>query len=93
MARGRKSSLVVVLTDEEREELRFWQRCTTMQAGMVQRARIILLREEGRSISDISRLVGLRWRFVEKWLKRFLANRIDGLGDRTGRGRKPVFSP
>jgi hypothetical protein len=32
-------------------------------------------------------------RHVEKWLKRFMHKRIDGLSDLPGRGRKPTFSP
>jgi len=93
VARGRKSSLIVNLTDEEREELISWQRSTTMRAGPVRRGRIILLREQGHSISEIARLVGIRRRFADMWIQRFLEKRIDGLADKTGRGRKPAFSP
>jgi hypothetical protein len=93
MARGRKSSLIVILTVDESDELRSWIRSNCMRAGLVRRARIIVLRAEGQSISEIARTVGIRWRFVEKWIKRFLCHRIDGLGDQAGRGRKPVFSP
>ncbi len=93
MARGRISDVMITLTVEERDELQSWQRSTTMAAGLVRRARIVLLREEGKSISDIARMVGIRWRFVDKWLRRFVCDRIDGLKDKTGRGRKPVFSP
>jgi len=72
MARGRKTSLVVTLTAEERDELEFWQRCTTLPVGLVRRGKIILLRADGVSISDISRTVGMARRFVAKWIKRFL---------------------
>jgi transposase len=30
---------------------------------------------------------------VRKWVQRFLKDRLAGLRDRPGRGRKPVFSP
>ena len=93
MARGRKTSLIIMLTPEERNELESWQRSTTMPAGLVRRGRIVLLRAEGMSITQIARLVGIRRRFVEKWARRFLEHRLDGLADKPGRGRKPVFPP
>jgi hypothetical protein len=38
-------------------------------------------------------LVGLTEKHVRTWVQRFLKDRLDGLRDRPGRGRKPVFSP
>ena len=93
MARGRKTALAVELTEEERKELESWQRSTTMAAGLARRGRIVLLLAQKRSLSEISRRVGLRRRHVEKWARRFIEDRIDGLGDKRGRGRAPVFSP
>ena len=90
---ARKTSLILTLTDDERRELEAWQRCTTMRAGLVRRARVVLLRARGTPISHIARQAGIRYRHAEKWIKRFLASRIDGLSDRPGRGRKPRFSP
>lgn len=89
----RQTSLVIELTDDERRELEYWQRATTMPAGLVRRGRIVLLRADGVSVSDIHRQVGMRRRHIEKWLQRFIARRIDGLADLPGRGRKPSFSP
>jgi transposase-like protein len=91
MVQGRTSGLSVELTPEARSHLESWQRCTTLKAGLAKRARAVLLRYEGVSISQISRTVGLRRRFVEKWIKRFKAEGIEGLSDRPGRGRKPFF--
>ena len=91
MARGRKTSLHVELAPEQRRELDSWLRCTTMRAGLVRRARIVRLRAQGLSISDISRTVGMRRRHVAKWVKRFIAQGLDGLHDKSGRGRKPFF--
>lgn len=93
MARGRKTSLQVDVSAEQRSELESWQRSTRMRAGLVRRGRIVLLRAKGLSISDISRSVGMRRRHVAKWVKRFIAQGIDGLQDKVGRGRKPFFSP
>ena len=91
MARGRKTSFVVTLTAEERNELESWQRSTTMPVGLVRRGKIILLRSDGVSISDISRTVRMARQYVRKWIKRFLVQGIDGLADKPGRGRKPFF--
>lgn len=93
MARGRKTALAVELSEEERTELESWQRSTTMASGLARRGRIVLLLAQKVSISEIARRVGLRRRHVEKWAKRFMDGRIDGLADKKGRGRAPVFPP
>ena len=43
MARGRKSSLRIVLSPEERATLDRWQRSTTIAAGLARRGNILLL--------------------------------------------------
>lgn len=91
--RGRKSPLAVTLTEAERRELEHWLRSTTLRAGLVRRARAILLVAEGSSLSETARRVGLTRKRVRHWLSRFIKKRISGLYDQSGRGRKPVFSP
>lgn len=44
-------------------------------------------------MSHIAGKLGIQRKKVAKWGNRFLENGIDGLFDRGGRGRKPVFSP
>jgi len=87
----RKSGLVVDLTDEERRELESWQRSTTIRAGLAKRGRSILLRAAGVAVLRVARQVGMRRRHVEKWIKRFRQQGVDGLSDKRGRGRKPFF--
>ena len=41
---------------------------------------------DGHSVSQISRTVGIRRRFIYKWAYRFLEERLPGLADRPGRG-------
>lgn len=91
--RGRKTSLVVVLSDSERNELESWLRSTTLRAGLVRRARIVLLCAAGHSLSEIARRVGITRKIVRRWIERFLKKRLAGLPDKSGRGRRPVFSP
>ena len=91
--RGRKSSLVVVLTEEERTQLLRWSRSTALPAGLVTRAQAIVLFAGGLPIEHIAQAVGLTQQHVRQWIQRFLQRRLDGLYDLPGRGRKPSFSP
>jgi Winged helix-turn helix len=91
--RGRKSSLRIVLTAEERIELQRRLRCTTTPAGLARRSRVILGVADGLPLVQVARLVGMTEKHVRKWAARFLKSRLEGLDDRPGRGRKPVFSP
>jgi len=90
---GRRTPLVVSLNDTERVELRTILRSTSLQAGLVRRARIVLMVAEGKTVSDTARDVGVNRRIVRYWVKRFNKDRIAGLEDKPGRGRKPAFSP
>jgi hypothetical protein len=93
MARGRKSSLRMVLSSAEQATLERWQRSTTVAAGLVRRGKIILLLAAGHSHADVGRSVGVQRTVVRTWAKRFLAQRLDGLSDAPGRGAKGGFSP
>jgi hypothetical protein len=90
MARGRKTSLTITLTPEERQTLLAWQRSTTIRIGLLRRARIILLLAAGVSITDIAAMVGINRRYVYKWAWRFLEQRVEGLADKPGRGHPRV---
>src|SRR5262249_30993118 len=79
MARGRKTSLTITLTPEERQTLLAWRRATTIPLGLLRRARMILLLTDGLPITDIAARVGISRRFVYKWVQRFLEQGIDGL--------------
>ncbi len=91
--RGRKTSLRVILTSEERRELERWLRSTMTRAGLARRCRVILGVADGLPLVEVARLVGMTEKHVRKWTTRFLKGRLEGLQDRPGRGRKPVFSP
>ena len=93
MARGRKSSLRIVLSPEERETLERWQRSTTIAVGLVRRGKILLLLAAGHSHSHVAQAVGVQRTVVRKWARRFVAQRLDGLADTPGRGAKGGFSP
>jgi hypothetical protein len=91
--RGRKTLLRVVLTAEERSQLELRLRCTTTSLGLARRCRAILEVADGLPLTHVARSVDLTEKHVRKWVQRFLKDRLEGLRDRPGRGRKPVFSP
>lgn len=91
--RGRKLSFSVVLSGDQRAELEHWLRSSTMPAGLVTRARAIVLLADGMPLKDVVVRCHLAPRIVRKWARRFIAEGIAGLQDRPGRGRKPVFPP
>lgn len=91
--RGRKTSLVVRLSQTHRNELERWQRSTTVSAGLARRARVVLLLDEGHTFAAAARICGLTVRNARKWVLRYLDQGLAGLRDKPGRGRKPVFSP
>jgi hypothetical protein len=93
MARGRKSSVHIVLSRTARDTLERWQRSTTMVAGLARRGSIILLLADGLSHSQVGQMVGVQRRIVRTWARRFLAQRLAGLADAPGRGAKGIFSP
>ena len=91
--RGRKTSLRVVLTTLERAELEQRLRFMSTSLGLARRCRAILGVADGLPLVEVARLVDLTEKHVRKGVQRFLKDRLEGLRDRPGRGRKPVFSP
>ena len=90
MARGRTTSLTIRLTAEERQTLLAWQRATTISAGRARRGRMILLIADRVPLSHIADTVGISRRFVYKWVQRFMAEGVEGLADKPGRGHRRV---
>jgi Helix-turn-helix domain len=91
--RGRKTALRVILSVQERRHLGQRLRCTTTPWGSARRYRAILEVADGHPLVAVGRHVGMTEKHVREWVQRFLKDRLAGLRDRPGRGRKPVFSP
>jgi hypothetical protein len=87
------SPIHIELTPEERTELEARTRSQRMAHRDVLRARIVLLLADGCSVSSVGRQVGKTRKIVRKWGERFVKKRLEGLRDKAGRGREPVFSP
>lgn len=80
---------VIELTAEEKAELqrRFRSSTTTQRDAL--RARIVLLRAEGRSEAEVASEAGASVNTVSLWSRRFELGGMEGLEDAPGRGRKP----
>jgi transposase len=57
-------------------------------ADWIERARIVALSWDGLGVAEIAARIGCHENKVRRWLHRFNAAGIDGLGDRPGAGRK-----
>jgi transposase len=73
--------------DSDRAELSRWLRAPSMPAGLVQRARIVLLAADGAGTNEIVSRVGVSKPTVIAWKKRYAAEGIGGLDDRAKPGR------
>ena len=85
----RSSPYVIVLTPEEHRVLKSRSRRHTLSYRDVVRARIVLLAAEGLENKEIGERLNLARPVVSKWRKRFFLERLDGLEDRSRRGRPP----
>ena len=83
----------VALSDAEREELLSWTRSPSLKAGLAQRARIVLLADEGVGTNEIVHRVGVSKPTVIAWKRRFAEAGIVGLADRPKSGRPAVIDP
>src|SRR5579862_8997357 len=81
------------LTAEERTELRRRSVAPTSTQRESLRARIVLLRSQGKKEADVAKAVGASINTVSLWSGRFEANGLKGLDDLAGRGRKPWLPP
>ena len=88
MARGRTTSLTILLTPEERRTLLAWQRATNIPAGLARRGRILLLLADGMTITDIAATVGMSRRHTYKWIQRFVQEGLEGLQDKPRNDRR-----
>ena len=84
---------VIDITPEERSTLRRLVSSPTAAQRDALRARIVLLRSEGRKESDVAHSIGVSINTVSLWSKRFETKGLSGLLDEPGRGRKPWLAP
>ncbi len=76
-----------MLRDGDRERLESWLRSRSVKAGLVKRARIVLLAADGLTNLEIAARVGASRTTVIEWRNRYLARGLAGLEDRDRSGR------
>src|SRR2546427_3022609 len=90
MAMGRPKA-ALVLRPEQREQLEGLASSRSLPAGLVSRARIILLSSSGKTNMQIARQMGLTNATVGKWRRRFLEQDVSGVHDELRPGRpRPI---
>ena len=90
---GPRSHRVIELDVDSRAALEGMTRRTTVAAGLVRRARIVLMVADGLPLDQVARHVGVRPNVVRTWADRYRASGLVGLQDRPRSGRPPTFSP
>jgi len=81
----------IELTFEERRTLESMVRSPSSAQRDVLRARIVLQAAEGQRNEQIQERLGVSKPVVIKWRRRFAAERLAGLGDQPGRGRRRKY--
>lgn len=79
----------VEITEEERTELERRVKASTASKRDSLRASIILLRSEGKRQVDVAAELDVSVACVNKWSQRFEREGLEGLQDKSGRGRPP----
>jgi transposase len=87
---ARLSLYPVELSEDEERELRRRAARYTSPYREVQRAKIVLMAAQGLENGEIARRLEVRVDTVRKWRKRFFEQRLAGLDEGPGRGRKPA---
>ena len=90
---GPRSRRVIELDADGRAALEGVTRRTTVAAGLVRRARIVLLVADGLPFDRIARQLGVDRNGVRTWVDRYRAGGLAALEDRPRSGRPRTFSP
>ena len=89
---GRKKA-DLVLTGAEREQLARWARRGKTSQVLALRAKIVLSCAEGRENKAVAAELRTTEHNVARWRGRFIARRLEGLGDEKRPGRPPSILP
>lgn len=87
-----RKPIQIKLTEQQREGLVTMQRSLKLERRYVDRARIILLSVEGKTLDTIMAETHLTRRAVNKWRQRFVKSGMIGLKDEPRSGKKPTIT-
>lgn len=82
--------MALTLKTDERAELQRRVRSLRIRAEDTRRARVILMLADGESYATIKAAIPCYRDYVNRWRRRFLAERLDGLRPRY-RGQPPTI--
>lgn len=82
----------VVLTDEERDQLKSLANSRSLSHSLVTRAKIILLASEGKTNIEIAQILSTTRETVGRWRKRYLEKEVEGLYDELRPGKPRSIS-
>jgi transposase len=89
----RSSPFTIRLSGDERRELERRARKYTLAYRDVFRANVVLMAAQGLENEEIGSRLNAPREVVSKWRKRFFEERLQGLDERSRRGRPSVFPP
>ncbi len=92
MTRTGRPKAELILTVEEREQLRRWARRPTSAQALALRSKIVLACADGADNKTVAQHLGCVEATVGKWRGRFVADRLDGLTDEQRPGRPRTIS-
>src|SRR3982751_5758142 len=85
--------MALTLTSDERAELQRRRRSLKIRAEDARRARVILMLADGDSYSMIEAAIPCYRDYINRWRRRFLADRLDGLRARYRGGPPTILTP
>jgi transposase len=85
--------MALTLTTDERTELQRRVRSLKIRAEDTRRARVILMLAEGESYSTIEAVIPCYRDYINRWRRRFVAQRLDGLRPRYRGSTPTVLTP
>ena len=87
------AAMDLTLSADDQRILRSMVRSTTLGAGLVRRARVVLALHEGQAYSAIGAAHGVTDKYIAKWKQRVRAGGILALGDAPRSGRPDRLDP
>ena len=87
-----QQATAIHVSKEERQIFESWIRSGTSERRMVERARIILAADAGKSNPEIAGELKVRPTTVSKWRVRFAKKRIEGLQDAVRTGKPATYT-